>query len=343
LVGIGLILLLNVFIIKIGDYMKKILYMIILFLLPCYVLAYSNYIIPGGDTVGIEIKGEGVVVVGFYKVDGKYINNYLQLGDRIVKVENNNIVDTKSMIEIIEKNINNNSVNITYIRDNKEYVDKLELYKDNDEYKTGLYIKGDLLGIGTLTYIDPESNIYGILGHSLNYSYSNDIIDIYKGNTYEAYIKGFTKSTNGLPGSKNADIKKKNIFGSLTYNSSYGIFGNTNKNLNRERMEVAAVEDVKLGDAFILTSNKNNEIEKYKIKILDVDSRHKDKNFYFEIVDYDLLEMSGGIVQGMSGSPIIQNNKIIGAVTRVLVDDVRKGYGISIITMLEEGDKIKAE
>jgi stage IV sporulation protein B len=95
-----------------------------------------------------------------------------------------------------------------------------------------------------------------------------------------------------------------------------------------------------LGSASIYTTNLDDEVVEYEIKILEIDKESKDKNFYFEVVDKDLLEMSGGIVQGMSGSPIIQNDKIIGAVTRVLIDDVKKGYGISIVTMLEEGDKL---
>ena len=105
-------------------------------------------------------------------------------------------------------------------------------------------------------------------------------------------------------------------------------------------MEVGKLNDVMLGSASIYTTNLDDEVVEYEIKILEIDKESKDKNFYFEVVDKDLLEMSGGIVQGMSGSPIIQNDKIIGAVTRVLIDDVKKGYGISIVTMLEEGDKL---
>ena len=161
-----------------------------------------------------------------------------------------------------------------------------------------------------------------------------------EGNAFEAKVTTFTKSINGVPGSKNANILKNKYFGTIIDNTEYGVFGKTN-NINQPSIEVGNIKDVSLGDAYIYTTDKNNEVKKYKIIISEIDIDNKDKNYYFEIVDKDLIEMTGGIVQGMSGSPIIQDGKIIGAVTRVLVDDVKKGYGINIKTMLEEGDKLK--
>lgn len=320
--------------------MKKILYLLIILLTPLYTFAYSNYIIPGGDTLGLEVKSNGIIIVGFYEVNGQNLNNHLKVGDRITKVNGQTLEDTEDLITLIDKYMVDKKVKITYIRDNKEYEDYIYLDYYNNTYRTGIYIKYQVLGIGTLTYIDPSTNIYGILGHSLSTSDTQTKIEIKEGTTYEAKITSFTRSIDGTPGSKNADINKNSEFGNLLSNTNYGVFGKTTTSLNRKALPVATLDEVSLGKAYIYTTNLDNEIEKYTIKILEINKTNEEKNLYFEITDQELLKMTGGIVQGMSGSPIIQDNKIIGAVTRVLVDDVTKGYGISIITMLEEGDKL---
>lgn len=319
--------------------MKKILWLLIL-LMPFMVLAYSDYIIPGGDTIGIEVNSEGVVIVGFYNVNGQKINRNLKIGDRIIEINGNKINSTGEINKLIENNIVGSSVDITYVRNDKEYNTKMELVYDNGNYKTGLYIKGSVLGIGTLTYIDPNSLVYGTLGHSLNFSQTNQKLIVSTGYSYAAFVTSFTRSVDGNPGTKNASIDKDDVIGNIMDNTNYGLFGFATKYNKGELLKVGKISDIKLGDAYIRTTNEDNEIVNYKIKILEIDKDNDDKNIYFEIVDEDLMDMSGGIVQGMSGSPIIQGDMIIGAVTRVLVDDVSKGYGISIVTMLEEGDKI---
>ena len=153
---------------------------------------------------------------------------------------------------------------------------------------------------------------------------------------------------NALINVNNGYIWHFNIDESISYNSivdvnnntDYGIFGVTDEKINRDLLKVGTIDDIKIGDAFIRTTDINNRINDYKIKILEIDKDNVSRNIYFQVTDKELLSMSGGIVQGMSGSPIIQNNMIVGAVTRVLVDDVSRGYGISIVTMLEEGDKV---
>jgi stage IV sporulation protein B len=318
--------------------MKKILILIIILLMPINVFAYSEYIIPGGETIGININGDGVIVMGFYKVENTYINGFLRPGDKIIKVNDIVVSSVEELSREIENNILDNKVNITYIRDDIEYVDYLELKLINGIYKSGLYIKSNIVGIGTLTYID--ENIYGALGHVVNYGTINKKVEIKDGMTFFSDVTNFIRSRNGNPGSKSADIIYDKEFGSIDSNTNYGIYGYVKSKNDKELMEVGKLNDVMLGSASIYTTNLDDEVVEYEIKILEIDKESKDKNFYFEVVDKDLLEMSGGIVQGMSGSPIIQNDKIIGAVTRVLIDDVKKGYGISIVTMLEEGDKL---
>lgn len=322
----------------VGDNMKKLL--LFIFLFPSMVLAYSNYLIMGGDTLGVEVNSKGIIVVGFYKVDNEYINKDLQVGDVILEVNDIEVNSANELVHLVDKYMVDGSVSIKYDRNNKIYNDELDLKYDSGTYKTGLYVKSSILGVGTLTYIDPNTGVYGILGHSLNMSKTNKKIEVYNGYTYNAKVVNFTRSKDGSPGSKNADIDKNNVFGTIESNTKYGVFGRVNDVENTELIEVGKIEDVKVGKAYIYTTNLDNEIEKYEIKILEVNKYSNDKNLYFEIVDKDLINMSGGIVQGMSGSPIIQDGKIIGAVTRVLVDDVSRGYGLSIVKMLEEGDKI---
>ncbi len=320
--------------------MKKILWLFIL-LMPFYVLAYSKYIIPGGDTLGIEVNSKGVVVVGFYEVNGEKINRELRLGDKILFVNDEEVNTSNELSKLVSKYMIDDIVKVTVKRNNKIFDTNLELDYYNGSYRTGLYVKSNILGIGTLTYIDPNSKVYGVLGHSLNIGQINQMIEVNTGYSYSAYVSSFTRSNDGNPGSKNATIDKNSILGNIINNTNYGVFGIVNDVLSRDLLEVGELDDVMVGGAYIRTTNQSNEIVNYDIKILDVNKDNDDKNIYFEVVDKQLLKMSGGIVQGMSGSPIIQDNKIIGAVTRVLVDDVSKGYGVSIVTMLEEGDKLK--
>lgn len=319
---------------------KFILISLLTILMPLQVLAYSDYIIPGGENIGIEVYNKGIMVVGFYKVNGEYPKTNLEAGDSIIKVGNISVNTVNELVSAIDKNIKNNSVEITYVKDKKEYNDKLEVSLFDGVYKTGLYVKDSLNGIGTLTYIDPESKIYGALGHEILESNTNKRIEVKTGNIFDSEVVKIVKSTDGIPGSKKAKIDYNNELGTVTKNTSSGIFGLYSSNLPlKDAKQVANIEEVELGKAVIYTVVNGKEYQEYEINISKIDKDSKIKNFYFEIEDEELLDATGGVIQGMSGSPIMQNDKIIGAVTHVIVDDVKKGYGISIVTMLEEGER----
>ena len=325
--------------------MKKIISILITFLFPIYIFAYSNQIIVGGESIGIKIDTNGIIVNGFYKVNGEYIaKKTIQMGDIITKINGVSVNNVDEIGKIINKDsLDNNEVDIELIRNGNVINTKLYLEKENNLYKTGIYIKDSIIGLGTLTYIDPETKIYGALGHEITINETRKIVDVKSGNILSSKVIGIDKSRNGYVGSKNATLSYKNILGSINKNTNKGLYGLYTSNiLNNNLYEVATFDEIELGDAYILTVTNNKEIEKYKIKIIDKYKNKKDtqKSFGFEIIDKKLLSKTGGIVQGMSGSPIIQNNKIIGAVTNVIVDNVKLGYGISIITMLEEGDKL---
>ena len=319
---------------------KSIVIIFLLLLFPTIVYAYSNYIIPGGNTIGIDVKNDGVIVIGFYKIKDKYNMNDIVVGDIIKKINNNPISSVNDMVLEIENNIKDDKVNMTIIRDKKEIDIDFKLIKDNDTYKTGLYVKDSVSGIGTLTYIDPGTKIYGALGHEIIEGNTLNRIEVKSGTIFESVITSIDRSSVGYAGTKNADFYPKNVFGNISKNTISGIYGTYTKDIiESELMEVGLPNDLKIGDAYIYTVLDGNKVNKYKINISKINTSSKIKNIYFEIVDEELLKGSGGIVQGMSGSPIIQDDKIYGAVTHVIVNNPKTGYGIFITTMLEEGEK----
>lgn len=321
--------------------MKKIL-LLMLLLIPMNLLAYSENIIVGGETIGIEAYSKGVVVVGFYKVNGKYIaSDTLKVGDTILEIEGVSVSSIKEMTTLIDENIKNGKVNALIKRNNKTKKVVLNLVKDGSVYKTGLYIKEKVTGIGTLTYIDPETKIYGSLGHEIMISESTNRVEVRKGEIYKSFVNGIDRSINGRVGSKNASIDYQTELGTVTKNTSVGIYGIYNKTINKETTSVAKWEEIDLGKAVIRTITDGSKIEEYEIEITSLNRNAIDtnKSITFKVTDKTLMEKTGGIVQGMSGSPIIQNGKIIGAVTHVVIDEVNKGYAVFIRTMLEEGER----
>ncbi len=313
----------------------------LLFILPLNVCAYSDYIIPGGATVGIEVNSKGVLVVGFYKVDNAYIGRDagFAIGDKIIKVDGKEVNTIDEMIKEIEAN-EKKEINFIVDRENKSIEIKLKLSLDTSGvYKTGLYVKDQITGIGTLTYVDPGTKKFGALGHEIIEKTTALKFEMKNGTIFNANVTGITKSERNKAGEKNATHDKSKVYGNIEENEISGIFGNYTEALPEEaKLKVASPEEVHTGSATIRTVVDGSTINEYTINILRLDDGNKTKNILFEINDPNLLEKTGGVVQGMSGSPIIQDNKIVGAVTHVIVNDSTKGYGIFITTMLKEGE-----
>ena len=309
-----------------------------LFIIPINTLAYSNYIIAGGENIGISINSKGVLIIGKYSINGKNINNNLKNGDIITKINNKNINNIEDMTEILN---NNDNINITYIRDNKEYTTKLELINENGIIKTGLYGKDNITGIGTLSFIDPNTKLYGALGHEVAEKNTGIILEVKDGKIFESTVTSIDRSSSGNPGSKEAILDSNKINGTIEKNTTNGIFGKYTDTIpNKHKYKVANPDNIKLGKAKILTVINNKNIKEYDINIIRINKKdNNNKNILFEITDKELLNKTGGIVQGMSGSPIIQDNFIIGAVNHVIVDSPTNGYGIFITKMLEEAEK----
>ena len=222
----------------------------------------------------------------------------------------------------------------------EKYTD-LKLVKTGNKYKTGMYIKDNITGIGTLTYIDPNTKLFGALGHEIIEKSTNKILDSDNGSIFNSTVTSIKSSTNGSPGEKNAKLETDDTKGTIFKNTNHGIFGNYTATLPDKKLyKVAQTKDIKLGNATILTVLKDKNIGEYDIKITKInDTSNNTKNILFEITDQELLKETGGIVQGMSGSPIIQGEYIVGAVTHVVIDNPSTGYGIFITNMLEESEK----
>ncbi len=317
--------------------------LLILFIMPTNIYAYSKYIIPGGETIGIEVNSKGVLVVGFYEVESKYIGKDagFEIGDIITKINGTEVSDINEMVNVVNQEARmNNKLDVTIIRNSKSSDLSLDMICDSEDVcKTGLYVKDEITGIGTLTYIDPNTTIFGALGHEITERTTGEKFEIKDGKIFKATVTDNTKSESGSPGEKNATYDETVTYGSISANEESGIFGKyTDKILEDKALEVGDKDDVKKGSATIRTVLNGNEVKDYDINILNVNKDGDIKNILFEITDTELLNETGGVIQGMSGSPIIQNDKIIGAVTHVIVNDTKKGYGIFITTMLEEGD-----
>lgn len=302
--------------------------------------------IPMGNTVGIYINTKGILVIDTGEVTG--INgknsapakNKLMQGDYIVGLNGETMKTKKQLVENIT-NCNGETLVFEVVRNNEKIKVKVEpVQADTDTYKVGIWVKDDLQGLGTITYVTGES--FGALGHSVNDTDTGEVLSVSGGEIYEADIFGVEKGVVGTPGEIEGMIayQTENVVGYIEENCLYGVFGELTDNFlqevdESEALELADKEDIKIGKAQI-QSYVSGKKELYDIEITDVrENDNGDSELEIHVTDKDLIDLTGGIVQGMSGSPIIQNDKLVGAVTHVLVDDPTRGYGIFIEEMLE--------
>lgn len=320
----------------------SLLILLSLFIIPFKVFAYSEYLIPGGENIGIQIQSKGIIIVGMYEVDKSYpaYDAGLEVGDIITKINNKKVNTIDELVNKINE-LKPTEVSLSYTRNGKENKTTLKITEEENIFKTGLYVKDSITGIGTLSFIDPETKIFGALGHEIIEQTTGKMLEVKDGKIFDSSVTNIDRSENGNPGSKNAEFDFDKINGKILENTESGIFGNYTDELpNKKKYKVAKFEDIKLDKAKIMTVLEGNSVKEYDIKIIELNNKkdQKTKNILFEVTDQELLEKSGGIVQGMSGSTIIQGDYIVGAVTHVVVDNPAKGYGILITNMLEEAE-----
>lgn len=313
------------------------------FIIPINALAYSDQIIVGGENIGITLNSTGILIVGVYDVNNSSpaSDAGLKSGDMITTVNKEKVNNIEEMAQKINDS-SKDSVSVGYLRDGKKETTTLKLYKDeNNVYKTGLYVKDSVTGIGTLTFIDPETKLFGALGHEIQEQTTGKLLEIKDGKIFDSTVTGVVPSSDGTPGEKKAKYDANKTVGDVATNTTQGIFGTYTSELpNKDTYKVAKPSQIKTGKAKILTVLNGSEIKEYEINITKInEGKQKNKNFVFEITDKELLDKTNGIIQGMSGSPIIQGEYVIGAVTHVVVDNTHKGYGIFITNMLEEAEK----
>ncbi|MBQ4634541.1 MAG: PDZ domain-containing protein [Bacilli bacterium] len=305
---------------------------------PLTILAYSDYIYAGGETIGIELTSDSILIAGTYSINNQNYGNKagFKVGDRIISIDN---VRVKNIAELTKQVQGKTEVSVEYLRNDQTYKTTLTITYDEGIYKTGLYVKDNIMGIGTLTYIDPKTNIYGCLGHEITEKTTREIFEADDGSIFETEVTEIIKSKNGNPGEKIAEFDLKNTFGNVFENTKKGVFGIYTALIKDKKLyKVAEPSEIKTGAAKMLTVIEGDEVKEFDINIIKVNSNDSNRNILFEIVDEELINKTNGIVQGMSGSPIIQGNNIIGAVTHVVVDKPNRGYGIFITSMLKEGE-----
>ena len=303
-----------------------------------YDLNKDDKIYAGGQAIGIKINN-GVTIVGPFGIykDGKMEKPWEDAGiiegDKITYLNNYKITDIKSLLKVLNKT-KDEEIDIVYERNGKEKKDKITPVATEDSYSLGIYVKDSILGVGTLTYYIDSINTFGSLGHQI----TSD--DYFSGKIYEASVTEIVKPTRKEAGQKKATIDGDDI-GDVKKNTITGVHGTTNDNFDVSNMTLLnfkTKEEVRLGDAEVWTCINGKTIEKFNIEITKLEKQTKKdiKGICFEVKDERLISKTGGIIQGMSGSPIIQDGKIIGAVTHVLLNNSKKGYGIYLEFMLED-------
>lgn len=309
---------------------------------------------PGGISIGVKINNKGALVVGYSDIStheglsespGKVAG--IELGDIIEEVNGENIETCSDLISKV-KTCRNDEMTVKILRGNSELTKKISLIKEDNEYKIGLWVRDSTAGIGTLTFYDKDSKTFGALGHPITDGDTNVSFNIKSGTLLRSSVLSIKKGERGNPGEiKGLFINENESIGNIEKNTNSGIYGDAsveliNPNFNKA-MTVAYRDEIKEGHAQIITTVEDGGAKAYDIEILKLLPQDEpgSKSMIIKIVDPVLLEKTGGIVQGMSGSPIIQNGKIIGAVTHVLINKPDVGYGIYIEWMLQDAGVIK--
>lgn len=327
---------------KAGDvFLKKILSFLLAFCFSSAVFAEKD-LIPGGNLIGISIMTDGLLVADTAELtgfDGRKTNPAkkagIKSGDRIMSVDGNRITSNEQFINYVK---NQSSDMVLTLKRNFETLNTvISPVRCDDGYKLGILIKDSCAGLGTLTFIDPENGKFGALGHSISDNDTNTLIICREGKIMSCNASAPIKGKKGSPGALNGNIGSEE-YGTFTKNSENGIFGTASYfDKNKKTLKSADFSEIFPGKATILSDVDGLGVKEYSIKIKKVAyGRLNGKNIEFSVTDKELISKTGGIVCGMSGSPIIQNDKIIGAVTHVLVNDPTKGYGILIENMLSE-------
>ncbi len=294
----------------------------------------AEYLIPVGEIIGLQLRNDTITVAAYDDVLGANARDAgLKIGDEIIKIGQMPITcaeDVRSALHGQQR------AALTVRRGSK--LDTLDVLLEQTEEgpRLGVYLRQGIAGIGTVTFYDPDTGLFGTLGHGVSDA-KGCLLKMVRGNAYEASILSVKKGRAGDPGQLKGSAEGVRAFGNLIRNTPQGVFGITNRGWQGQAMETAAYEEVTAGPAKIRCQVTEGPPQEYSVEIVKIypQTRTDCRNFLVRITDPELLAVTGGIVQGMSGSPIIQNGRLVGAVTHVLVNDPTMGYGIYIGNMLD--------
>ncbi len=305
--------------------------------LPQTVLA-ADILIPVGKVVGLELRDDTVTVAAFddaLSAGAKEAG--LQVGDEILTIDGVEVdctEDVRSALKCCDED-----VELLVQRDGKQHRLTMAPADTAEGKRLGVYLRQGIAGIGTITYYDPESGDFGALGHAVSDS-KGKLLDMTEGSAYQGRVQSVMKGKIGTPGQLRGAAVTSEAVAILEKNTPQGVFGTSRTGWSGQPLPVGKYEDVKTGKATIRSTVAGDTAQEYSVEILKIypKDRKDNRNFLLRVTDPKLLEATGGIVQGMSGSPILQNGRIVGAVTHVLVNDPTTGYGIFIENMLEAAD-----
>ncbi|MCI8961671.1 MAG: SpoIVB peptidase [Clostridia bacterium] len=312
-------------------------------------------VVPLGGLIGMKLYTNGVLVVGMSEIYGEnnqvykpYENSGIKEGDTITKINGENIVSTDDMTECINAS-KGKEINITYIHNNKTLETKITpVETDKNNYKVGLWVRDTAAGVGTATFYDKNTGNVAMLGHGILDVDTEELIDISDGKVTNTSVVSIIKGENGKTGRIQGIVEGEKEIGTISKNTYYGVYGklynvNELKRNTSNSVKIALRNEIKTGEATLMCALDNGEVKEYTVEIQKIylNNNSNNKSMLLKVTDKELLEKTGGIIQGMSGSPILQDGKLIGALTHVLVQNPTQGYAVFSDIMVKQMNDIK--
>jgi len=312
--------------------MCAVLALLLAVLLSTGIFASERRLIPGGNTVGIRLNTKGLLITDF-EAGSPAKAAGLRKGDVIICANGISVNSAEALRESLQRD----RVVLTVLRNDRPGEFCVTPITTAEGKKLGIYIRNSVSGIGTVTYYDPQSGAFGALGHGVNDKESMSLMPMQDGVLVQSEILSVEKGKRGCPGELKGKFDNDQIVGRINSNLQQGIFGTMSAPPDRNAIPIAEADSIKKGSAVILSNIRDREVKPYTVEIVEIhaNAARMGRNLLLKITDSELLSQTGGIVQGMSGSPILQNGRIVGAVTHVLVNDPTRGYGIFIENMLD--------
>ncbi len=312
-------------------------------------------VVPLGELIGMKLYTNGVLVVGMSEIYGQnnqaykpYENTGIKEGDTITKINDEEIISTEDMVQSIN-NSKGKQIKVTYIHNNKTLETNITpVETDKNNYKVGLWVRDTAAGVGTATFYDEKTGNVAMLGHGILDVDTEELIDISDGKITNTNVVSIIKGENGKTGRIQGIVEGQKDIGTIAKNTYYGVYGklynaNELKVNTSQSTKIALRNEIKTGEATLICALEEGKTKEYKVEIekIYLNNNSNNKSMLLKVTDEELLERTGGIIQGMSGSPIIQNGKLIGALTHVLVQNPTQGYAVFADIMVKQMNDVK--